>query len=125
DLNPLGNSSTGLLGADNPAQDPINSYGNESSYRKSLKLADGKTYQVARTGYLEKYLVNNNYGISNPKLDVALFYKISQKSELSYTYRIGESESIFQRGNRIRLNGYQIQQHRVELKGVNYFLRSY
>lgn len=125
DLNPLGNSSTGLLGADNPAQDPVNSYGNESSYRKNLTLADGKIYQVARTGYAEKDLVNHNYGISNPKIDVALHYKIFQNAELSYAYRIGESQSIFQRGNRIRLDGYQIQQHRVELRGANYFVRSY
>lgn len=125
DLNPSGNSTTGLLGADNPAKDPINSYGNESSYRKNLTLADGKIYQVARTGYAEKDLVNHNYGIRNPKLDVALHYKISQNAELSYTYRIGESQSIFQRGNRIRLDGYQIQQHRVELRGANYFVRSY
>lgn len=125
DLNPLGNSSTGLLGDNNPAKDPINSYGNESSYRKNVTLADGKIYQVARTGYLEKDLVNHNYGISNPKLDVALHYKVSQKAELSYAYRLGQSQSIFQRGNRIRLDGYQIEQHRVELKGVNYFIRSY
>src|SRR5260221_2453837 len=125
DLNPAGNSSVGLLGIDNPAKDPVNSYGNESSYRKNLTLADGKIYQVARTGYAEKDLVNRNYGISNPKLDVALHYKISQNAELSYTYRIGESRSIFQRGNRIRLDGYQIQQHRVELRGANYFVRSY
>jgi len=125
DLNPLGNSSTGLTGDSNPAKDPINSYGNESSYRKNLTLTDGKIYQVARTGYLEQDLVNHNYGVSNPKIDVALHYKITQKEELSYSYRIGESQSIFQRGNRIRLDGYQIQQHKVELRGVNYFVRSY
>ncbi|HTH58204.1 MAG TPA: TonB-dependent receptor [Cyclobacteriaceae bacterium] len=125
DLNPLGNSSVGLLGTDNPAKDPINSYGNESSYRKNLTLADGKIYQVARTGYAEKDLVNHNYGIRNPKGDLSLHYRLSPKAEVSYTYRIGESQSIFQRGNRIRLDGYQIQQHRIELKGVNYFVRSY
>ncbi len=125
DLNPLGNSSTGLLASDNPAKDPVNSYGNESSYRRNLTLADGKIYQVARTGYAEKDLVNHNYGIRNPKVDVALHYKLSQKAELSYAYRIGESQSIFQRGNRIRLDGYQIQQHRIELRGANYFVRSY
>src|SRR6185369_8480962 len=38
---------------------------------------------------------------------------------------IGESQSIFQRGNRIRLDGYRIQQHRLELRGANYFIRSY
>ncbi len=125
DLNPLGNSTTGLLGNDNPSKDPANSYGNESSYRKNLTLADGKIYQVARTGYLEKDLVNHNYGISNPKLDVSLHYKISQKAELSYAYRFGISQSIFQRGNRIRLDDYQIEQHKIELKGANFFVRTY
>lgn len=125
DLNPLGNSSTNLLGADNPAKDITNSYGNESSYRKTLTLADGKTYQVARTGYFEKDLVNNNYGVNNPKIDLALHYRVSQKAELSYTYRIGQSQSIFQRGNRIRLDGYQIEQHKLELKGANFFVRTY
>jgi len=125
DFNPTGNSSTGLLGADNPAKDPINSYGNESSYRQNVTLADGKIYQVARTGYLEKDLVNHNYGVSNPKVNVALHYKLSQKAELSYSYRIGQSQSIYQRGNRVRLDGYQIQQHLVQLRGANYFVRSY
>ena len=31
ELNGSANSSTNLFGADNPAQDPVNSYGNESS----------------------------------------------------------------------------------------------
>lgn len=125
DLNPLGNSTTGLLGNDNPSKDPANSYGNEGSYRKNVTLADGKIYQIARTGYFEKDLVNHNYGISNPKLDVALHYKVSQKAELSYAYRVGLSQSIFQRGNRIRLDDYQIEQHKLELKGANFFIRSY
>jgi len=33
DLNPYANQSTGLTGDDNPAYDPVNGYGNESSYR--------------------------------------------------------------------------------------------
>lgn len=126
DLSPKVNESTGLLGADNPAKDPINSYGNEgSSYRKTLNLADGKSYIVSRTGYAEKYLVNHDYRVRNPKLDVALHYRLTQNLEASYAYRIGQSDAIYQRGNRIRLDNYQIQQHKIELKGTNYFVRSY
>jgi len=125
DLNPNGNSSTGLFGNDNPAQDPVNSYGNESGYRRTLKLGDGKSYQVVRTGYAEKYLVNKNYEVKNPKLDASLFYKINQNMELSYTYRVGLSTAVYQRGNRVRLDDYQIEHHKVELKGTNYFFRTY
>jgi len=126
DLSPKINESTGLLGADNPGKDPINSYGNEgSSYRKTLSLADGKSYIVSRTGYAEKYLVNHDYRVRNPKADVALHYRLTPNLEASYAYRIGQSDAIYQRGNRIRLDNYQIQQHKVELKGANYFIRSY
>ncbi len=52
DQNPNANKSTNLFGADNPAADPIDSYGNESSDRKTIAL-QGKNYVVARTGYKE------------------------------------------------------------------------
>jgi iron complex outermembrane recepter protein len=125
DQNSTANVSTGLLGADNPAKDPINSYGNESTYRKTVTMADGKSYSVARTGYAEKDLVNHNYGVSNPKLDLALHYRTANKTEFIYSYRLGQSQSIYQRGNRIRLDGYTIQQHKAEVKGAHYFVRSY
>ncbi|HET9433598.1 MAG TPA: TonB-dependent receptor plug domain-containing protein, partial [Chitinophagaceae bacterium] len=38
DLNPNANASTNLLGPYNPAMDPVNSYGNESSNRRTLAL---------------------------------------------------------------------------------------
>ncbi|MEZ4901962.1 MAG: hypothetical protein R2822_09480 [Spirosomataceae bacterium] len=53
DLNPAANASVGLTGIDNPGADFVNSYGNESSNRRTLTLG-GKRYVVARTGYFEK-----------------------------------------------------------------------
>jgi iron complex outermembrane receptor protein len=38
DLNPNANVSTNLTGYNNPAQDPVNGYGNESSDRKTISL---------------------------------------------------------------------------------------
>lgn len=125
DLNPLANQSTGLLGADNPALDPINSYGNESSNRRSLTMADGKIYEVRRTGYYETDLINNDYKVENLKFDAALHYRFLNKYEASYTYRFGQSDAIYQRGNRIRLDDYRIQQHKVELKSDRLLLRWY
>jgi iron complex outermembrane receptor protein len=59
-LNPNANQSTGLTGADNPAIDPVNSYGNESSNRRTLSL-NGKRYVVARTGYYEREVVDYSF----------------------------------------------------------------
>ena len=62
DLNPNANASTNLTGPDNPAMDPVNSYGNESSNRRTIAL-QGKNYVVARSGYLEKEVVD--YSLQN------------------------------------------------------------
>lgn len=125
DINPLANASTNLLGMDNPARDPINSYGNENPNRRFLTLGDGLRYEVRRTGYRELDLVNNDYGFNNTKADLSLHYKIRPSTELIYTYRIGTTDAIFQRGNRIRLDNYRIQQHRLALKSDNFMLNAY
>lgn len=125
DINPLINASTGLTGENNPAIDPINVYGNESSNRKTLSLADGKKYEVRRTGYWEKDLVNNDYNVDNLKADVGIYFRPTEKTEINYTYRIGKTDAIYQRGNRIRLDDYYIQQHKLEAKGTHWMIRSY
>ncbi|HYE54835.1 MAG TPA: TonB-dependent receptor, partial [Chitinophagaceae bacterium] len=122
DLNPNANISVGLSGEDNPARDPINSYGNEGSNRRTVTL-NGKNYIIARTGYLEKEITD--YSLKNFKIDASLHYKIGKTKELSYTYRFGEVSNQYQRGNRIRLDGLQIQQHTLDFKGQQFFVRAY
>lgn len=123
DLNP--NANPALSNIYNPASNPINSYGNEAPNRQLLEFEDGNRYEVRRTGYFEKDIVNNDYGVNNIKLDGALHYKILEETEVSYAYRIGVTDAIYQRGNRIRLDNYKIGQHTMKLKGKNYFLQSY
>ncbi len=125
DLNPDVNASTGLSTEDNPAYDGVNSYGNESSNRKVINLVDGKRYEVRRTGYEEQDLVNNDYNVDNLKFDAGIYFRPNEKTELNYTYRIGKSDAIYQRGNRIRLDDYIVQQHKIEAKGKNWSARSY
>ncbi|MGI4833129.1 MAG: TonB-dependent receptor domain-containing protein [Janthinobacterium lividum] len=108
DLNASGNATTGLFGTDNPARDPTNSYGNESSDRSTLTLG-GKQYQVARTGYNERDLVD--YNLRTLKADVALHYRFRPGVELAYTYRVAGFDNVYQRSNRFRLQGYRLQQH--------------
>jgi hypothetical protein len=38
---------------------------------------------------------------------------------------MGEMSGVFQRGNKIRLDGVTVQNHNLELKGANYVIRSY
>jgi outer membrane receptor protein involved in Fe transport len=112
DLNPNGNATTGLFGADNPAADQVNRYGNESSDRSTLTLG-GKQYSVARTGYDERDLVD--YHIKLLKADAALHYRFRPGTELAYTYRVAAFDNVYQRSNRFRLQDYRLQQHALTL----------
>lgn len=84
DLNPKANESTGLMGLDNPANDPVNGYGNESSNRRTLSL-NSKNYVVARSGYYERDVVD--YSLRNMKGDVSLNYLIKPNVKVSYIFR--------------------------------------
>lgn len=122
DQNPDANTSVNLTGSDNTGKDLINVYGDEGSNRKTLTL-NGKNYVVSRTGYAEKDLAD--YHLRNLKADLSLYYKIGGDKQISYTYRIGQVSNLYQRGNRIQLDGLQIQQHVLEFKGDNFFLKGY
>ena len=112
DLFPNGNATTGLLGADNPARDPVNRYGTESSNRSTLTLG-GRQYVVARTGYDERDLVD--YRLNVLKADAALHYRFRPGTELAYTYRVAGFDNVYQRSNRFRLQDYRLQQHALTL----------
>ena len=122
DINPSGNATTSLFGADNPARDPVSSYGNESSDRSTLTLG-GKSYSVARTGYNEQEVTD--YHLQNIKVDAALHYKLGSETELAYTYRVAVLDNIYQRSNRFRLQDYRLQQHALSLMGPVVQVRAY
>lgn len=78
---------------------------------------------VSRTGYDERFLVD--YNARNIKLNGALHYRITDKSELSYTMNYGAGTSVYTGAQRYSLANFSIIQHKLELKGDNYFLRAY
>ncbi len=122
DLFPNGNATTNLYGADNPAYDAVNGYGNESSNRKTLTLA-GKNYVVARTGYYEREVAD--YNLQNVKGDVSLYFRPTENAQLSYTYRTAFLNNTYQRSNRFRLQDYLLQQHIVQFKNALFQARAY
>jgi hypothetical protein len=78
---------------------------------------------VRRTGYWEKDLTNPQ--VSNIKFDAALHYRVTPNAELSYAYRVGHMDGIFQRGNKIQLDNVVVQNHKLEWKTPTYLLRAY
>jgi iron complex outermembrane recepter protein len=120
-----------LNGANNVAFDGWNKYGDDALAGSNVVSIgglniDGKadqTLRVARTGYWETDLVDPK--VDNLKLDAALHYRITEKAELSYSYRVGKMDGVFQRGNKIQLDNVVVQNHHVELKGSNFVIRGY
>lgn len=106
----------------NPAYDAWNKYGDEKNNLVTV-TAGGKTYNVRRTGYWEKDLVRPD--ANNTKADVGLFYKLTDKSQINYVYRIGTMDGVFQRGNKIQLDNVLLQSHALEYKNRNLQIRAY
>lgn len=116
------NTSTGLSGDNNPAYDGVNSYGNESSNRRTLTL-NGKNYVVARSGYKETEI--DDYHIQNYKGDAGIYYRLKAGHELSLTYKGALINSIYQRSNRFRLQDYTLNQYVLNYQSSIFELRTY
>ena len=119
--------------------DGINVYGDEvSAYIKSVAvtleglgiLPDGANalvpaVDVSRTGYNERDLTN--YNAESIKADWGLYYRpIDGNSlELSYVGKVGTGSTIYQGTNRYNINGFFQEQHKLEIRNDNFFLRGY
>jgi iron complex outermembrane receptor protein len=115
-----------LSGGFNPAADLWNRYGDDTNSSLSVSIpyqGRNQTFTVTRTGYYEKDLVNPI--VRNIKADASLHYKLTDKLELSYGYRFGLMDGVFQRGNKIQLDGVTVQNHKLELKGSDFAVRAY
>nr|WP_293837044.1 TonB-dependent receptor [uncultured Arsenicibacter sp.] len=122
DLNPTANASLGLTGTNNPAFDPVNSYGNESANRRTLTLG-GKRYTIARTGYYESEVAD--YRLLNLRGDLSLHYRFTPATELVYTYQGATLNNVYQRTNRFRLENYVLDQHSLTFRSPSVQIRAY
>jgi outer membrane receptor protein involved in Fe transport len=122
---------TSLNGANNIAFDGWNKYGDDVIAGSNVVSVTGltingwgnQTLRVARTGYWETDLADPQ--VDNLKLDASLRYRLNEKTELSYSWRAGKMDGIFQRGNKIRLDNVVVQNHHLELKGNNCIVKFY
>jgi iron complex outermembrane recepter protein len=101
----------------NPARDALNIYGDEQA-----RTLEG-IGRVSRTGYEERHLTD--YDVYSLKLNGSLHYRISSNMVLSYQYNFGQGTANYTGSNRFSINNFTLQQHKLELKGSNYFIRAY
>lgn len=107
--------------------DGINTYGDEAA--SVIAAPTLPTDAVSRTGYKETELSPSI--VQNTKIDFSLHYKPWAKStnykdiEIIWQSKFGFGNSIYQGANRYNLNGFFMQQHKIEIKGKNFFVRGY
>lgn len=104
-------------GDNNPARNALNIYGDDEA--RTLTGVG----RVSRTGYEERDLTD--YHVYSLKLNGSLHYKISENSVLSYQYNFGQGTANYTGSNRFSINNFTLQQHKLEWKGSNFFLRGY
>ncbi len=78
---------------------------------------------ISAPGYQEVNIVN--YDAENMKASAGLFYRLNDKMEASYLYNGGWGTSVYTGAQRYSLLNFGIQQHRVQLRGDNFYVRAY
>lgn len=113
--------------ANNINYDGVNVYGDEVStnIRSASGLGIIPDVVVSRTGYNERDLTN--YNAESIKADWGLYYRpIEDNSlELSYVGKVGTGSTIYQGTNRYNINNFFQEQHKLEVRNDNFFLRGY
>lgn len=125
----------------NPGSDLVHSFGDEAAVNMALLgfsagfqtqanalglasyLGDLPNGVVSRTPYQERYLVD--YNAKNIKAGGSLHYRINDKVEAIYALNFGYGTSVYTGAQRYSLKDFSIAQHKLELKGDNFFVRGY
>ena len=118
--------------------DGINVYGDEVStdingvaqVLEGLGLAPAgssalvPSVNVSRTGYNERDLTN--YNAESIKADWGLYYRPWEDDfEIQYVGKVGSGNTIYQGANRYNIKNFFLQQHKLEIRNDNFFVRGY
>lgn len=126
-----------------PAHDGINIYGDEVSLEanntnlnevgQSLEalglIPAGSSallpaVNVARTGYLEQSFTD--YNAESLKYDISLNYRPwASDFEIVFNTRGGYGSTIYQGTNRYQIKNFLLQQHKLEIRNKDFFVRGY
>jgi outer membrane receptor protein involved in Fe transport len=103
-----------------PYFDGLNLYGDETVINTGIPGFSPLT----RTGLREEDLIDD-YDASSMKYDAAIHYRFTPDVELSYAYRFGGGNTVYQGSEKYAIRDFTQQFHKVELKGKNFFIRGY
>ncbi|CAM4171848.1 TonB-dependent receptor [Zobellia nedashkovskayae] len=80
---------------------------------------------VSRTGYAESDLTQ--YNAESIKADWGLYYRPIEGNslEISYVGKVGTGTTIYQGTNRYNIDGFFQEQHKLEIRNDNFFVRGY
>ena len=115
DIDP--NTPIANRGPNNPGKNALNIYGDE------VAQTIAGIGRVSRTGYEEKDLAQ--YGVYSLKLNGALHYRISNNLEAIYQVNYSSGRAQYTGSSRFIINNFNFVQHRLELKGRNFYVRAY
>ena len=103
--------------------DGINTYGDEAA--SIIPAPTLPSDKVSRTGYKETELTDNK--ASNTKIDFSVHLRPfgNEKLEVIWQSKFGFGNAVYQGANRYYLNNFFMQQHKLEIKGKNFFIRGY
>ncbi len=103
--------------------DGINVYGDEVATVISAPTLPAD--RISRTGYNEVDLTDNK--VSNTKIDLSAHLRPfgDERLEIIWQSKFGFGNTVYQGANRYYLNNFFMQQHKLEFKGKNFFLRGY
>jgi outer membrane receptor protein involved in Fe transport len=107
-----------------PNFDGVNTYGDENQIRFNAGVPSVAPFDLRRTGWREEDIVDN-YDAKSMKGDLALHYRVTDKIEALYNYRIGGGSSVYQGSQKYALRNFTQQFHKVELRSNNFFVRGY
>lgn len=110
--------------------DGLNIYGDEVGTLLNFDTAAGLpsgtvgSEFVTRTGYEEEDLMD--YNAQSVKFDGSIHYKpFANDFEIIYNGRVGRGNTIYQGANRYSIKNFVMQQHKLEIRNDNFFLRGY
>lgn len=113
-----------------PGYNGLNVYGDEVATTINFDAAAGfptgtvGSAFVSRTGYDEIDLAN--YKAESVKTDFSVHYKpFADDFEIVYNGRVGRGNTIYQGANRYSIKNFIMQQHKLEIRNDNFFLRGY
>ncbi|WP_435413454.1 TonB-dependent receptor [Psychroserpens mesophilus] len=79
---------------------------------------------VSRTGYDEVDLTD--YNAESIKADWGLFFRPwANDFEIQYVGKVGTGSTIYQGAQRYRIDNFFLQQHKIEIRNDNFFVRGY